>query len=235
MAFSWCKIQEAVAKVFDWCEDEPWPSADLDEQTLSDTVVDGATTAITISNGNTIPIVHPPPPALASDTCAVGHNERRLGFAGQVFYNSTDFNAQVLGWSPVNSTRTADCDGLAQISGGLPWLRTLVRDSFLQAYVDFQLLVNGVPTGAIWSAHDLIEHYDREVDEDNAIDYANHSSNLPSRCIPVSAGDTVGFQWRIRGRQIRPQTLAYTRLLVYRQALSVIFIPSPVVRSVSYA
>lgn len=179
------------------------------------------------------PFEHPP---FNVTTCAIVHQDRRLGSGGSTFYDSTDFDAAVLGWTSVQATRAAECDGIATIDGGLPWVRTIVRDSFLQAYVDFQPLLNGVPTGFVETADDLIEHKYRDLAEDNSLDYRSHKQTGFTRCLAVSAGDVVGFQWRIRGRQIQVDGAnPYTRLLVYRQKIRVMYLPSPIVTEVTHA
>lgn len=168
------------------------------------------------------------------EKCNTAHQTRRLGFGGQIFYSGPSFN-QVLGWSAVPATISAPCDGFASIHGSLPWIRTLVRDSFLQAYVDFRMTVNGNPVGTQFTANTLVEENERDATPDNALHYDMHNSAFDG-CVPVLEGDIVGYEWRIRGRQIQINgTSPYTRLMVYRRNLNVSFTPEEIVTEVTHA
>jgi len=153
---------------------------------------------------------------------------RRFFFGGQVFPNTTNFNSHVIGYV-TDGTFTAECDGMANVFFGFPWIRTLVRSSFIQAYIDVAVIKNGaLVANTNYTSDDLIE--ENEFSGVGRLEYDDHKY-YANWNVPVKAGDTIAVRWRIRCRRIQPLATPapYTRLMVYRRHLAVNVTPNAVV------
>lgn len=159
--------------------------------------------------------------------------EWNRGFRGQIVsVTATDFNTDILGWV-VEGSYTVPCDGAYHIELDLPWVRSIVRDAFLQVYFEYQLLVNGAVLQNLPNFA-LLEHTEYNTTENNSLHYADHNFEIDwSR--QLDAGDVVTTQWRAKGRRLQPGDNPYARFLVYKSRLIVIGSASPVVTGVQYA
>lgn len=182
------------------------------------------------------PVIPPPvSPTLEVEYCGqVLCDELYSGFRGQINQvTATDFNTDVLGWIVEDPSFTVPCDGCFHVEFELPWVRSMVRDSFLQAYFDFRLMVNGSPVQTI-THYTLLEHNQPNSAEESAIHYQNQAIEIDwSR--GMNAGDQITVEWQARARRSQVGDSPYTRLLVYRSRLVVIGVPRDVVTGVDFA
>jgi len=151
------------------------------------------------------------------DECAPNCQTFYRGFRGQINpITATNFSTQILGWIP-SQVFTAQCDGYVTATLNLPWMRSAARRTFMQSYIDVRLLVNGTPT-LTRTNYRLWEHSELEDTNPDIIPPIRwRDEDLQAFwSIPVSAGDEIQTDWRIKARSVRAQSSAYARILVYR-------------------
>lgn len=202
-------------------------SIDTDDQVLSINNCD-----LTISGGNTVDISGCQPD-LSLTRCTGNYGvSRYAGFQGQAFpVTATNFTDQILGWFPT-ANYTVPCDGYVHVDFDQPWVRTGVRDSFNQTYVDVRLMVNGAAVSTRTN-YVLLEHWWPD-NANNNVDWRNHSYGS-SWYRAVNAGDVIHVEHRYKTRKIRdtgPQT--YNRLLVYREQVDYLFVPEDLITDVQH-
>lgn len=169
-------------------------SEDLDEQTLSSTEVGGVTTAIAISNGNSISVNHPDQEICTGDFVDV------TGRAGWLHTWSPIYTANsgtvIDGYAQVSTSEVSpNCvtDITVNVSLGNSYM--LLRNMFGRAWYDVRLLINGAAV-TTWTFHAY--HYDERSDSDNIDDilYPMGSAHFARTNVPAGATITVEIQRR---------------------------------------
>lgn len=222
-----CDDLEAQAKCINAIVVHPDPPANLDNdptnelQTLS---VGGnantGTTSITLSNGNTVQILHPNHNLTAEECTGPFHRAGRDGWSNGDWQPIQTINSGLLtlDWDNIGPERVVpSCSGTMDmvVIGTLGTVHVQNRRNRLNYYIDTRLLINGAPV-LTWNTQGRVfedEIQDTNPDHIPVPQYqTRYGGGVQYERLSVPAGATVQLQSRVRYRFVGSQTSAWGRV-----------------------